>query len=379
MVKRYSFVTFIALMLFLSVGVSTSRALWHNFGGNDGTGQFWAYNIINGCKDGVRVGFAANYFYRKNAQGVVKPNLPVRASLSIKNSTTQAEILRPHAVHPPRQGVPIVVDDGFGTLTPYRYWTIVDIPFITPFDAPITLDFNTGYDLSMSASNSFNEFINDIVLDDCILFNVAQNGRFEKPSKLKPTRPDKWQGAGLGANDVLRCDSIKFPLKDSTFVSFEAGVVGPPSGGGANYDPKYDPGCAFQFVGAAGKTSALSQRMPIAKWPQGASVFFTSYVRGVGGANPTKVFMTLVVTYTDNTTTTGKGAYVAQDEFAKGYTEFFNFITLDGAKTIKKAVLKIGYKGSTGTVFFDGTRVQVNAPGALSAASGSWTPGRAAN
>lgn len=378
MVKRYAFVTFIALMLFLSVGVGTSNAAWANFGGNDGTGQRWAYNIIGGCKDGVRVGFAANYFYRKNAEGVVKPNLPVRASLSIKNFTTEAEILRPHAVHPPKQGVPIVINDGVKDRT-FNYWTIVDIPFITPFDAPITLDFNTGYDLSMRATNSFDEFINDIVLDDCLLFNVAQNGRFENVSKLKPTRPDKWQGVGLGVNDVLRCDSIKFPLQDSTFVSFDAGVVGPPSGGGANYDPKYDPGCAFQFVGAVGKTSALSQRMNTNQWPQGASVFFTSYVRGVGGAKPVKVFMTLVVTYTDNTTTIGKGAYVAQDEFSKGYTEFFNFITLDGAKTIKKAVLKVGYKGSAGTVFFDGTRVQVNAPGALSAASGSWTPGRAAN
>lgn len=379
MVKRYSFATFIALLLCLSVGVGTTNALWHNFGGNDGSGQVWAYNIINGCKDGVRIGFAANYFYRKNNDGVVKPNLPVRATLSIKNSTTQEEILRPHAVHPPKQGVPLVVDDGFGTLTTFNFWTIVDIPFITPFETPITLDFNTGYDLSLTASNSFNEFINDIVLNDCTMFNEVKNGGFEKALKQYPTRPYKWKAAGLGANDILRCDVIKFPLKDSTFISFEAGVVGPPSGGGANYDPKYNPGCAMQFVGAVGKTSTLSQVLNITQWPQGANVFFTTYLRGVNGAKPTKVFMTLTVTYTDNSTQVGKGAYVNQSEFAQGYTEFFNFIALDGGKTIKSAVLKLGYKGSAGTVFFDGTRVQVNAPGTLNAASGSWTPGRAAN
>lgn len=372
MVYRQQFIKLIVVALLLSVGVGVSQAAWINFGGNDGTGQVWGYNIIGGCKDGVRVGFAANYFYRKNNDGVVKPNLPVRAALSVKDSTTQAEILKPHAVHPPKQGVPIVVDDGFGTLTTYPYWTIVDIPFKTPFDVPLTLGFDSGHDISMTASNSFNEFINEIVLGDCTLFNEVKNGGYEKALKLFPTRPYKWQAQNLGSKDTLVCDSYKVPLKDSTFVSFEAGLVGPPNVGNTTYDPKYNPGCAFKFVGTANKTSTLTQTLNITKWPQGGSVFFTSYVRGVGGAKPVKVFMTLVVTYTDNSTTVGKGAYVAQDEFAKGYTEFFNFIQLDGAKTIKSAVMKLGYKGDTGSVFFDGTRVQVNAPGALSLSDSSW-------
>lgn len=352
-------IIYLVLIVFLSVGVFTSHALWQNFGGSNTYGRLWSFDLTDVCLDAVRVGFATNYYYSPSDEEPDKDKA-VYAFMAVTTKPKENVVneLVPHKVHPPRQPAPIFVDDNQpDPPTPRDFHTMLNIPFVTPHSSPIALEsvYLQGTDSGGLGFNSENW-----TMQDCYLLKGVSNGTMEIVNRSQPKFPFGWNTSKLGSGDRLMCDRVKHETLPDKFYSFEAGVLNPlPTEEVPDPDPDINPGCAFRFLGKAGKVSMLFQKNTnVADFEVGDTVTLVAHAHGKQtGKNNVKI--KLVVKYP------GKGNQqvinaTAQpgDKINQAYIEFKGSGILTAAPKNIKTIIR--FDDPKGTLYVDGVYIRLD-------------------
>lgn len=192
-------------------------------------------------------------------------------------------------------------------------------------DAPVAPLENGDYVWTVTASNgstALNAPFN-FTVDTANLLELVSNGDFEE--KTSANLPKKWTAAGLKSSIVL-CES---------------GVT----------HHEYQGLCAFQFIGQAGLNASLTQNLPTAGIVINDRLTLRAAARlglAIAGAE-----IKLQVTYTDNTKATRKITLSGGSILWEAHEA--DPITL--TKAIKKAVVTLSYKGTSGKVTLDNISV----------------------
>lgn len=364
----------VLLWLVLTVGVFTVNAGWQRFGGGNNDGRSWSWEAFDICLDAIRIGFSTNVYYNVDINDGEQPDEAVAAYLSINNGFPEEnELLVPHKVHPPRQPAPLlVVPEPPSPQYEDPYWTILNVPFATVYETPFSFADYNFVPLGTSGGGSTYEG-SDYTMGDCFLRKGVYNGGFEVPLAGNKKFPAGWNRVAIGVGDRVKCDKVKrdnlgFPdnLPDK-FFSFEGGIVNPgeyvdppsPPDPPKPMDPDTDPGCAFQFTGAPGKVSRLTQkRKNVEGFDSGDAVTLRAYVYGKGTNAKEKVVVKTVIKYVGGGKTVIRALPEPGVNINEGYTLYTAIGTLTGEPRIIRNV--IGFAGTSGRVFIDGVHMRVD-------------------
>lgn len=334
------------LALILTLGVFTSYAGWANFGGSNTFGRLWSWDMPEVCLDAVRVGFASDRYYYPTDEEPEKDEA-VYAYLQISD---EDNVLVPHKVHPPRQPAPVFVG---ASERPYH--TMLNIPFITPYISPISLD-DFGMFTYGTESGGLIFDGENWTMGDCYLLKGVVNGTFEAKQRPNTTLPAVWDTSKIGQGDRLMCDRVKHKTLPDKFYSYEAGVVNTAD---FDIDPDINPGCAFRFLGKPGKVSLLSQKNKnVSDFEAGDTLTIVAHTYGKKTAK-SNVQIKVQVKYPGAgnqqiiTATTLPEAKINQ-----AYIQFVGSVQLTGTPTFVKTMIR--FDDPNGSLFVDGVYMRLD-------------------
>lgn len=344
---RWSIIFAVLGFSVVSFGVFTSHAAWVNFGGSNTFGRLWSWDMPDVCLDAVRVGFATDRYYYPTDEEPDK-DVAVYAYLSIYE---EDPILVPHKVHPPRQPAPVLV----GGVSERDFHTMLNIPFITPYSSPISLDNFTMFTYG-TESGGLNFNGENWTMEDCYLRKGVVNGGFETALRPVKTLPFGWDTSKLGQGDQLMCDRVKHETLPDKFYSFEAGVVNTAS---HDIDPDTNPGCAFRFLGKPDKISSLSQKNKnVSDFEDGDTLTIVAYAYGKDTAK-SNVQIKVQVKYPGAgnqqiiTATTQP-----EDKINQAYIRYVGSVELTGIPNFVKTTIR--FDDPNGTLFVDGVYMRLD-------------------
>jgi hypothetical protein len=341
----------LGLISALLMGTITVNAAWRTFGGSIGDGRVWAWDMTDVCLDAVRAGFGTNRYYDPS-DAAPDVDDAVYAYLTIDSGfPDNIQLLVPHKVHPPRQLTPVVTEGG----TSLDFYTMLNIPYTTAFNFPVSLEDYSVIPLGTSSGGSTYDGA-DWTMQDCYLLKGVRNGSFEQARRDNPTRPTFWEGTNLIPADRLMCDKVKVEGKPDKFFSFEAGVVNTAS---YDIDPDTDPGCAFRFVGKPGKVAALAHKnTDVSDFAAGDTVTLVAYARGIT-TTKSNVQIKLVVKYPGtNKTQTILATAAPGTKINTGYIEFRGSGQLTGTPEFIRT--RIQFNDPSGSLFVDGVYIRLD-------------------